>query len=103
MPTKLAVWWQLAQLSATAAGWFMVATAQVVNSVVEWQASHGTAAPPVPIGKWLAARPSACTPAGQVGQPLVTPTGVKLAPAQPSVGWQGAHSGGVSRGAGPLA
>src|SRR6266699_628147 len=102
MPTKLAVWWQLAQLCATAAGWFMVATAQVVNSVVEWQASHGTAAPPVPIGKWLAARPSARTPSWQAAQLLVTPTWVNIAPAQLSVVWQASHSRSVTMCVGPL-
>src|SRR2546429_7078044 len=102
MPTKLAVSWQLAQLSATAAEWFMLATAEVVNVVVEWQASHGTAAPPVPIGKWLAARPSARTPSWQAAQRLVTPTWVNIAPAQLSVVWQVSHSRSVTMCVGPL-
>src|SRR5437016_11893179 len=80
----------------------MLATAQVVNSVVEWQASHGTAAPPVPTGKWLAARPSARTPSWQAAQRLVTPTWVNIAPAQLSVVWQVSHSRSVTMCVGPL-
>src|SRR5215469_7062203 len=71
----------------------MVATAQVVNSVVEWHASHGTAVTPLAlIGKWLAASPSPCTPSWQAAHPLFTPACVNVAPAQVIVLWQASHS-----------
>ena len=76
---------------ATAAG--LVATAQLVNSVVEWHASHGTGVTPLAlIGKWLAAKPLPCTPSWQRAHPVLTPACVNTAPAHVIVLWQASHS-----------
>src|ERR1700739_560214 len=60
IPWKLAVSWQLPQVSVDTAGWLMTPGFHVVKLVGEWQLSHGVTC--VPIGIWVGVTPIACTP-----------------------------------------